>query len=552
MVTDRSGILDGSPRKDAMPRGHEPQVPVGIPLMRGEVREQFDPYAVSSMSLRGGLTPAMREWARWDMKPGTTDIRLLTKQQVVHMPYYQAAASPGGVLPFQDPIYAVNTLDGAMMEMHQSVASDGPLAHICNFFTELVMGTGFRPEMVPVPQKGDDPDEPREPGPEEDEAVAFLRAADCHPGTSGNAMWPSLFEAVTQLVKLTTVYHRACIVKHGTIDGGETMSWDGEECAMVPQGLEVVHPMDLGMVGLNEQRVPVSIYRTGFSMERLALPRLIYASGSLEGCHVHNAPGFGLSPMSGCIDAARLFDKIEKEDLPAALRTAWTRIPLIFVNLPGGEGPRKMQLLRNLAAQLNAGGPTLVGIDPNNVEVEDLDMDPSLDKMLEIRTGLLNYMAAHMNLPQVSVGEKDTTRAASAAKSNLMVQGSIQPRRDRLGELLSRSWYMPILKEKYPDVAKKWRVSVVFDNLDTESLAQKVEAINGIMASFALKGWAYGRLLNIKGFDRMIDQELQKKRQEAELAPTDSSGAPAKGGKNPGKGAGNKRNVSKPDEVNEK
>jgi len=514
----------------------------------------FTAREVSDAAAAGRLTDGMRLWARDHMDPGLMDVRMFTREEALgamaHMPS-QYTAAVAGIM--EDRHYATNTLDGAMVEMHQSLASDGPLAHICNFYVELVMGTGFRPELEPMPMPGDDPDSPRECGGEELDAMAYLQAADLHQGEASGALWPSMFSAVSQLVKLTTVYHRACIVKHGSATGGAPMAWNGEECKEVPVALEVVHPRDLGMVGLNDQKVPVSIYRNWPGMERIPLPKCVYMTADLEGCQVYNSAGYGLSPMSGCVDAARLYDRLEKQDLPAVAQTSWTRIPLVFVNLPGGDVPERARLLRELSSQIAPGGPCMVGLDPESVKVEDLDMKPVLADMDNLRVSLLNYMAAHMNLPQVSVGEKDTTRASSSAKSNLMVQGSIQPRRNRVGELLARKWYMPMLRARYPKVAREWRVRVVFDNLDTESLAQKVEAINGIMANFALKKSSYGRLLNIHGFENMVDEERQRRQEEAQLAgPQDSSGARATGGKNPGPGPGNKRSVGRPDEVNER
>lgn len=532
--------------------------PVAYPVMRGGGPADgawHTPEQVSLAARRPGALPeSMRQWARWEMPAGLMDVRVVRRPNVPRewAPFGARRATMDREM--LDEFYATNTLDGAMMEMHQSLASDGPLAHMCNFYTELVMGSGFWPELVPRPAPGDDPEEERELDREAADAQGFLRAVDAHQGSARSGLWPSMFGAVSQLVKLTTVYHRACFVKHGPLGTrAEPLHWGGEEVRDVPVCLEVVHPRDLGMVGLNAQKVPVSIYRNWPIMSRIPMEDMVYMSADLEGCHLHNSAGYGLPPVSGCIDAARLLAKIDQEDLPTLLRTSWTNIPLVFANMPGGDGRRKREQLRQLAASLSGGGPTLVGLPPDQVKVEDLKMNASMVDMDTVRSSLLNYMAAHMNLPQVSVGERDTTRAASSAKSNLMVQGSIQPKRERVGEALSRQWYGPILRSRYPKVAREWQVRVVFGNLDVESLAQKVEAINGIMASFALKARAYGQLLNIRGFDRMVDQERQAEQLAAQMAgPEDSSGAPATGGRNPRRPSTNKRNVSKPDEVNDR
>lgn len=541
----------------AIPRQDGPEAdargewgPYAIPICRGPSAHQFDPWEVSYAARWGNVSPDMRRWARWDAEPGVTDIRVYSASQAVEAGMFPMEGSSPGQAPLSDERYAVDTLDGVMMEMHQSVASDGPLSHICTLFTELVMGTGFRPELVPIPEPGDDPDEDREHDDECRDAIAFLRAVDMQQGDDRSGLWPSMFGAVAQLVKMTTVYHRACLIKHGA-GAGPAPTFGGEELDTVPRALEVVHPRDMGMVGLDSRNVPRSIYRNLPMWDRLNLEDIIYLHSMVEGSHVHNSWGFGLSPISGCIDAARLHDKIEKEDAPAALRVSWTNIPLVFANLPGGEGPQKAEQLRRLSSQLHGGGPTFVALPPESVKVEDLKMQPALDPMREWKAALLNYMAAHVGLPQVAVSEKDTTRAATSGKSNLMVQGTIQPRRERVGECLARQWYLPMLRERYPNVAKSWRVRVVFDNLDTESLAQKVEAISALDASWALKVTAAGRLLNIQGFKSMVDETLRRQRNEAQVAgPEDSSGAPARGGKNPGPGGGNRRNVGKPDEVN--
>ena len=169
--------------------------------------------------------------------------------------------------------------------------------------------------------------------------------------------------------------------------------------------------------------------------------------------------------------------------------------------------------------------------------------------MNEARLMYIDYCSHVIGLPAMAVTENTTGRATSTARATMSTQGTIEPRRQMLGALVAAQWGQPILEKNWPDVAKKWRVKVVFDKHDAESLAQRVEAANGVMASFPVTAKAYGELIGDANFEDKVDPERLKIVMEAEKNQGVNDRA-AQGGKMAkGKsGSSKKQNVSKPDE----
>jgi len=128
-----------------------------------------------------------------------------------------------------------------------------------------------------------------------------------------------------------------------------------------------------------------------------------------------------------------------------------------------------------------------------------------------------------------------------------------------LSECLERQWYGRLFAQIYPELAEKWMVRVEFDDLDTESFAQKVEAYNAVQAVMPQVPEAYARGIGRPRaiLDGMDWEQFEKAKKAAVALPQENAshqgravGGPAAAGK-PSAGT-RKRNVSKIDEQDKK
>jgi len=524
-------------------RSADDAMPLFIPVGRGDEHDsRFTLESVSHAIRTGKQTDSMMQWLRNVATADEPQISIYTAAELLEQGRWTEEAADSFNRSW---VYSENPETEAEIQIHTALCSDGILGMLVNLHCALVMGRGFRFELEPIepPEDGESPR--KKIGTLERSIEACLNEAGRHCARRGGALRPTLVEAVERLNKITMVHNRGCIVMHGE----STMEWKGQRIRGIPAALEVVHPSDLGMVALDETRHPTFVFRNAPWNDGIDLARTMYLWNAVEGAHIKYAEGHGISPIAPAVPAARVVDKMDNEDYPVVFRVGWTGVPLFVYGMPGALSGRRAEALQALVSNYVAGGPMVLAADPEKVAVHNLEPKPQIDAMNSTREMLVAYCAHVVGLPAMSVTEGGTGRATSTARSTMTQQGTIEPRRMVLARLVSARFGQPILERNWPDVAKKWRVKVVFDAHDAESLAQKVEAANGIMAAWPITRKAYGSIIGISGFEEMGDEERTRILMEAEKNAGQND-MQAKGG-TMGKGksqSSRKMHVSKPDE----
>jgi len=526
---------------------------IPIPVGRDSPSQSLWDLRRATIALRQGrLGNGLEEWLRGTATSDGPRVEVFTAAELEDAGRWPAEVAATAEKDNPDWVYAEDTEGDAGIYINTALCTDGILGMLVNLHCTLTMGRGFRLELEPVepPEPGKSPRDGI--GAEERDVEACLNAAARHlGGVFGGASYPSLQEAVERLNKITMVHNRGAIILH---DRGPVppFRWKGRSISGVPRALEVVHPSDMGMVALNAHRAPVRVWRNGMRTgtgSMIDLSRAIYLWNAVDGAHVKNSEGFGVPPVTPAIPAARIVDKLDNEDFPTAFRISWTGVPLIVYAMPGARSPRRADVLAAMARNFVAGGPMVLAAEPDSVKVEDLKMAPQIDAMNSSREMYIAYCAHAIGLPSMAVTESGTGRATSTARSTMSTHGTIEPRRRLLGRLIAAQFGQPILEKNWKEIAKRWRVRVVFDPYVTESVAQLVEAANGFMASWPVDAQGYFDFIGHPELAAHLHKERVKNVMEAEKNAGMNDRAAQGGVMGKGKsGSSKKQNVSKPDE----
>lgn len=454
----------------------------------------------------GELTPSEAIYLR-DKHP-ITPLGLPKEFNIDALQPKQAEVLNRGDVRFsQDPV------DSVTMMILQSLSSDGSLFFIANKAAEMVIGNGVYPELEPL---NHDKDETLTiEGDEEKKAIAYLKERDAHVGKSesGVSFHLSFDQVVDAVCKLLMVYHRVAVKKHYGASGA--ISPDGSPNGDWPDVLEVIHPRDLGIIGLDKYGSVNSIYRNQPFFERLDSKQLIYAYNGFEGVQIHNAQGFGAPAGLGLVSSQRLLNKIENEDLPALLRVCWTGIPLIVYHTPGATAEKRREYIQSISDQLTAGGPMIISADPEQFAVHNLNINAKIKEILDLWVALHKKAAAEYGIPSTFISDDaEANRSTLPQKMHISLETGLRPRQRRLARVFEEQWYAPEFERVFPHLAKKYRVRMMFKSLNMESLAERVEAIVNASNIYRLTPSAFGKYIGLEHYGQDVDKEwieLQKK-----------------------------------------
>ena len=298
--------LDSPQRSAPVPLDPEDPLngPVLLPVGRGPP-VQWDMRSASLAISEGRVTPDLEDWLRSTATYDGPSVEIYTAEQLISSGRWteQAAAAQEVKSTWK---YAEDTEGTASMYINTSLCTDGILGMLVHLHHTLVMGRGIRIELEPIGavKEGESPREAL--GDRERDVEACLNAAARHTGgVHGGAMCPTLNEAVSRLNKMTMVHNRGAIIFHK--GPAPEFEWKGKAIKDVPRGLELVHPMDLGMVALDDRGLPVRVWRNDMYGGTLDPSQCIYLWNADEGAQVHNSAGFWRGPVHAghCVRAHR-------------------------------------------------------------------------------------------------------------------------------------------------------------------------------------------------------------------------------------------------------
>lgn len=410
------------------------------------------------------------------------------------------------------PIYFQNPLQSYDYMVYESLVKNTLLGPVMRTLVKFIMGTGFRPELE-LRMPSNDAKADAKLVKDGEEIISKLnlvdRAVSEKADTDGIDI--SFERKMTNMIQNMLIYNRSCGVF--VYDTKNPIEIDGKKYPQLPVNIVDFHPRDMGLVKIS----PTSHKMTDLQINQItgfvSTDEMIYLWNSEYGGPIWNSKYYGGSMMMPMIDPARIIQSQMASILPAISDNMATGLYHIFVEPQGGTETQKLEEYRSITENVEFGTSNVFMIDPERVKYENVNFDPKIGELIELFNMLVKYILAAANVPQIGMFDEAAANHATAVeKIQLTISTVINPMREWIGEEIARQWYNRIYKVLYSDneeLLKRFRIKVVFDDLQIETLSERAESLETVERRAPLTHEKAGEILQIDGYEDNIDPDRE-------------------------------------------
>ena len=372
-------------------------------------------------------------------------------------------------------------------------------------FTKFVVGTGFRPELELINPTGNQKQDEEEIKKNQD-MIQMLNQIDNQINqNSGTDV--SFHDKIFALISATNIYNRAAL----QFVYDTPIKVNGVTYPNIPSSLKFIHPRDLGLIEVNPDNNALSSVQIRYEYSMIPTKDMIYLWNPAVSAKTRNSWYYGDSLIMPMIDAARTIRQLLAKDFPAMASATWAGMFLMTVRPDGATIEQKQAEQQNIANNMVTGGPNILMQDPDDVKVDTVDYNPKITEFQQLMESLIKYCVASLGLPHsMFFDESASNRATMIGKIQLATSTVINPMRAMFGRLISDQWYDRWFKEiciktNRTELLDKFRIKMVFNDIQIEEWFDKIEAVNLLDSRRQLTDAAYGDKAGLDNYTNMVD-----------------------------------------------
>jgi len=326
------------------------------------------------------------------------------------------------------------------------------------------------------------------------------------------------------------VYEHWAHLPHVTVDGVEYKD--------IPNALKLVHPIDMGMIELDEYTWKLGgmyIYNQPAFIPSQDMLYLVnrYASPLIGSFYY----GFAIGQRS--IDPVRVYRRILAQNYQQFIRSSHSGMGVFAFDSTGYDEEVRKKIRTTIINSYKAG--EIAVIDYANVtDFKFLEMKINADiaGLVTVQEAMVKIMIGVTGMPASLIyGEGDANRSTMVGRIVSFINNQIVNLRTSIGSQIAAQHYMPNFRILYKgkEELEMFTIEVDFEEAELETRSEKVERLLSEMQLFPYKPEHIGEELGDKDYMTNIDDDAikQKKEQQKQMS---EGGAPFGNSKPSGNG----------------
>ncbi len=402
------------------------------------------------------------------------------------------------------PHFFVNPMQDLDYIVIQALMRSTFIGPLLENITKFEVGTGFRPELELI-----NPDEDEEKNSKEiqkhQDVITNLIGIDNQLNRDDNRdLDASFMEKVQALITVKNGFNRGALI----FGYDQKVEVNGKVYPEIPSSMKFAHPRDLGLTEFDPVtwRIQSVQWRNAFYM--IPMKDMIYLWNPLISAKTRNAWGYGDSMCTPMLDAARVIRKNIGVNFNAMAAATWSGLFLMAIKPTGTNLAEKQKEYKQVVSNMRTGGPNVLLEDPDDVKFQNVDYNPKVKEFQDLTEAMLRYCVACTGLPQsMFYDESASNRATMIGKIQLARDTVINPMRQMDGRMICQQWYQRWFRLIYKDdkeLLEKFRIKMVFDDLNIEEWFDKVEAALKVDSRQELTAKAFGELTGIDNYENKV------------------------------------------------
>jgi len=304
---------------------------------------------------------------------------------------------------------------------------------------------------------------------------------------------------------------------------------DGKEYKDIPNALKLVHPIDMGMIELDEYT-----WKLG-GMYIYNQPAFIPAQDMLYLVNRYASPligsfyyGFAMGQRS--IDPVRVYRRILAQNYQQFIRSSHSGMGAFVFDSTGYDEEVRKKIRTTIINSYKAG--EIAVIDYANIKdfkFEEMKITVDIGGLVQVQEAMVKIMIGVTGMPQSLIyGEGDANRSTLVGRIVSFINNQVAQLRTSIGSQIAAQHYMPNFRILYKEDKEKlemFYIDVEFEEAELETRAEKVERLLSEMELFPYKPEHIGEELGDKDYMANIDEDaIKQKKEMAEQGP--AGGAP--------------------------
>ena len=411
------------------------------------------------------------------------------------------------------PNYFVNPMQDLDYLVIQAIARSTFVGPLMEAITKFQVGTGFKPELELInPDKDEDINEKAIEENQDviDTLLGIDAQIDFDEDDPDHELDVPLIEKYAAITTVKNMFNRSALI----FGYDKKIKVNGIVYKEIPSTLTFTHARDLGIIQVNPitRRMQSVQWRNAYYM--VPTKGMIYMWNPWISAKTRNAWYYGDSLVMPMLDAGRVVRKNIGVNFNAMSEATWSGLFLMAIKPQGQDLAEKEAEYNQVVKNMVRGGPNVLLEDPDNVKFQNVDFNPKVKEFQELTEAMLRYQVACTGMPHSMFYDESTSnRATMIGKIQLAMSTVINPMRESDGRLFSgqwwQRWFRLIYKDKKPDLLKKFRIKMVFEDLRIEEWFDKVEAANEVDGRKQLTDEAYGQLIGVDNYQNKVDPDAE-------------------------------------------
>jgi len=295
---------------------------------------------------------------------------------------------------------------------------------------------------------------------------------------------------------------------------------DGEEFRGLPNVIKVPHPIDMGMIEIDDYSWKLAGMYVHNDCSYIPATQLLYLVNQYQSPMIGSLL-YGFSKLQRALDPMRLLRRIFAVNYQQFIRNSASGCgSFIFDSTQYPDDIRKK--IRTAIKNSYVSGEISV-IDYANIKdfkFEPMNIDVKISELQALQEQLIKVIIGITGIPQSLVfDEAAATRATLVGRIVSFINNQITTLRTTLSQQISSQWYMRIFREVYAkqeDLLEEFIIDVEFEEMDLET---KLEKVSRLLQETQLNSYTNEYLGDELGDKNYLEHIDEKKNEQKTMNP---------------------------------
>jgi len=296
---------------------------------------------------------------------------------------------------------------------------------------------------------------------------------------------------------------------------------DGKEYPDIPNALKLLHPIDMGMIEIDEYTWKLGGMYIYNQVPFIPSNQMIYLVNKYASPLIGSFY-YGFSLLQRSIDPVRVYRRILAQNYQQFIRSSYSGMGAFVFDSSGYDEETRKRIRTTIINSYKAGEVAVIDYaNINDFKFMEMKINADIEALMKVHDAMIKIMIGIIGMPQSLIyGEGDANRSTLVGRIVSFINNQVTQLRTSIGTQIGLQWYMPNFRILYKDTEEGRKlldifyIDVEFEEMELETRTEKVERLLLETELYPYKPEHIGEELGEKDYMKNIDTEAKKQQDE--------------------------------------